>query len=158
MDLSGFCTKDSSEEGSWMEIMDFDWETPIGAQVLVLGPDSKEAVKIADEEEKIQQKRLADMFAKGVAKKNETDLESSEEKAIFRAVRLTKGWRKIELHGKEYPYSPDNAKWLYGNSPHIRNQVLAYYQNRKNFTKPELLSSPKQSGANSPSTTRVKGE
>lgn len=158
MDLSQYCTKESSEEGSWLDILDFDFETPIGAKILVLGPDSREAVRMSDEEEREAQKKLAEMFA-GAKKKgaSEPESESSEEKSVRKAVKLTKGWQDIALGDKVFEYNEKNAKWLYENSPHIRNQVLGFYQRRANFTKAGSDSSKKPSETKSGSTTRAKG-
>ena len=158
MDLSQYCTKESSEEGSWLDILDFDFETPIGAKILVLGPDSREAVRMADDEEREAQKRLADMFA-GAKKKgaSEAEQESGEEKAVSKAVKLTKDWKEISLGDKVFEFNEKNARWLYENSPHIRGQVLGFYQRRANFIKAGSDSSKKPSETRSGSTTRARG-
>ena len=137
MDVSVFNTKDKSDEGSWMPILDFDWETPVGADILVLGPDSREAVAIIDEEESFNQRRIAESFAGNKKAKAEAEGEVSVDKAIRKAVRLTLGWRNIEWEGKEFPFTPENATKLYTKVSHIRVQVLNYYRDRSTFTTPE---------------------
>lgn len=158
MDLSLMNTADSSEEGAWLDILDFDWETPVGCSVLVLGPDSKDAARISDEEEKFNQKRLAEAFA-GSAKKAKGVAEVDEdgvEKAIRKAVKLTKGWKDVEWDGKPFPFTPANAAMLYSKIPHIRTQVLNFYRDRANFTKPEYASWRKRFGDGSSSTSPEK--
>lgn len=155
MDLSQFCTKESSEAGSWLEVMDWDGETPIGASILVLGPDSNEAMKIADEMEKDAQKQMAEMFAnkKAAAPAPST---TGQEKLTGRAVRLTKGWKNLSLGERAFDFNEPNARWLYENSPFIRDQVLSFHQKRVNFTKSGSPSLPKQSAITSGSTTPAK--
>jgi hypothetical protein len=152
MDIASLCTKEQSEEGSWMEIMGLDYVTPIGAQILVLGPDSSEVVKMADTEQRRALKILSDLQTKKNSKALDEE-EPSDVSAVRRACLLTKNWRSIELGGKQYEYSKDNATWLYTNSPHIRDQVLRYYQERANFIKPGSKNSQKRSGGNSSSNT-----
>lgn len=152
MDLSLMATSESSEQGSWMPVLDFDWETPVGCSILVLGPDSKEAMQIADEEEKYNQRKLAESFAG----KGTKDAEVGADKAIRKAVRLTKGWENIEWAGTPFTYSADNALKLYTASPHIRTQVLNYYRDRTHFTKPEYANWRKLFGETSSSITLEK--
>lgn len=153
MDISLFDTKSLSDSGSWLDIVDFDFVTPIGCSILVLGPDSDPAVKIADEEEKATQQRMFDSFS---GKKTAEDEETRTEKDIRKAVRITKDWKDIEWDGAEFPYSEANAEKLYRYVPHIRMQVLTYYSNRLNFTQPGYASWKKPSGQVSSSTTRAK--
>jgi len=158
MDLSLMNTADSRDAGSWMPVLDFDWETPIGCSILVLGPDSKEAVGIMDEEEKYNQRRLAESFAGNKASKASLDNEVSVDKAIRKAVKLTKGWKDVEWDGKEFPYTEANAVLLYTKIPHIRTQVLNYYRDRANFTVPEYANWRKRFGEGPSSTLREKAE
>ena len=150
-DLSVLCTKESSEEGSWLEILDMDYETKIGMSILVLGPDSKAAIKIADEDQRTAIRKMADAAVKKNSSAKEDD-ETTEEASIRRACAVVKTWKSsddspLTLGGKEFPYSSDNAKFLFENSPHIRNQVLMFYQNRANFTKLGSQNSAPQSEA-----------
>lgn len=158
MDMSLMNTLDSSEAGSWMPVLDLDWETPIGCGILVLGPDSKNAMAIMDEEEKFNQRRLAESFAGNKAAKDRADNELGADKAIRKAVRLTKDWRNIEWDGQPFPYSEDNAIKLYTKVPHIRAQVLGYWRDRAHFTRPEYANWRKQFGDDSSSITHEKVE
>jgi len=157
MDLSLMATDVQSEEGTWMPVLDFDWQTEIGCSILVLGPDSKEAMAIADEEEKLNQRRLANTF---VSKGKDTDKESpvDDGPAIRKAVRLTKGWKDVEWAGAPFPYTEGNAMILYTKAPHVRNQVLGYWRDRSHFTSPEYASWRKRFGEGSSSTTPAKAE
>lgn len=151
-DIAALCTKEQSEEGSWMDILDMDYVTPIGAQILVLGPDSAAVVKFSDDESRKAIKAMAEIQMR---KKTPTLDEEppSDSTAIRKAAALTKGWRNLDVGGKEFKYSPENAVWLYTNSPHIRDQVLRFYQDRANFTKTGSKSLSKRSGESSGSTT-----
>ena len=150
MDLSLLNTKDASEEGTWMPVLDLDWTTPFGdAQVLVLGPDSSEAARLVDEEERLTQRHLAEAFANKQTKVAE---DGKEDRDIRKACRITKNWKEIDWEGKPFPYSPDNAKMLYTKVPHLRAQVLMHYNQRSNFTSPEYASWRKRFGEDSSST------
>ena len=158
MDLALMNTADSSEEGAWLEILDFDWETPIGCSLLVLGPDSREALKINDEEEKFNQKRLAESFAGSKKSKDSADNEVGADKAIRKALALTKGWKDVEWDGKPFPFNTENALILFTKIPHIRVQVLNFYRDRANFMKPEYANWRKRFGEGSSSTSPGKAE
>ena len=152
MDLGKLCTKVASEQGSWLTIMDFDGATPVGMEIRVLGPDSKEAIRIADDDERMALKRFADA-AGGSKVKPSQDTETSEERAIRKACALSKDWRATDgkdiiINGAAFPYSETNARWLFENSPHIRNQVISFYVDRSNFTTPGSQPSAPLSGEN----------
>jgi hypothetical protein len=163
MDFAAFNTLETSEEGSWMTVADFDGED-LDAQILVLGPDSKEVNKIAYEEEKENQKKLADIFSESAKKgKNNKKAEVIEDgpedrtqKDIDKAVRLTKGWKNIDWLGQELPFNKGNASMLYTNVSMLRNQVLNYYRDLSHFIKPGQPNSKKQSGKDSSLTTQEK--
>jgi hypothetical protein len=155
MDMALLNTADRSEDGSWMDVLDLDWETPLGCSILVKGPDSKDALILLDEEERFNQKRLVDSYAN---KKGTPDPEVSADKAIRKAVRMTKGWQDMEWAGEAFPFTEENAIKLYTKVPHIRTQVLTYYRDRVNFTTPEYASWRKRFGDGSSSTTPAKEE
>ena len=138
MDLSVFNTTDTSEAGTWFELTDFDGVTLLGASILVMGPDSQEASRIADEEEKMTSRKLAEAFA--TANKQpvkDTDKELSSDRAVRKAVRITKGWKNIEWGAVILPYSTENALMLYSKVPLFRYQVLNFHNASSHFTKPE---------------------
>lgn len=155
MNLAKFDTRAASEEGQWLDILDWDWETKIGFRVKVLGPDSITAARINDEEEKAMQSKIAALYAKGVKAMPEEDA-LSVEKAINKAVKLTVAWEGAEWDGKELPFNAENAKMLYTQCSHIRTQVLAFFNTKANFTRAESSSSAPSSDSASPSTTRGK--
>jgi hypothetical protein len=156
VDLKLFDTLETSEHGAWMPVMDFDWVTPIGCSILVLGPDSKEAIAIQDEEERFAQRRMIESVSKKDDDKDES--KASVEKAVQKAIRLTKGWKDIVWGGEAFEYSELNARILYTKSPHIRNQVLGYYRDRSNFTTPEYATWKSRFGKDSTSTSPEKAE
>lgn len=138
MDISRFNTVDQSEAGSWLKLKDWDMVTEIGAEILVLGPDSAEANAISMEQERKSREVLADiMTRKGPGAKVKIDEESKTARDVDMAVRITKDWKDIDWDGKKFPYSKANAVQLYSKSPFIRDQVLSFYNDRLNFTKPE---------------------
>lgn len=157
MNLSRFDTRTGSGEGQWLDILDWDWETKIGFRVKVLGPDSSEAAKIADEEEKSFQAKLAEAYARGKKKDLEQD-ELSVDRSIEKAARLTVDWEGAEWEGKPLPFTKENAIMLYTNCSHIRTQVLSYHAAKANFTKGESSNSAPSSDSASRSTTRAKKE
>lgn len=157
MNLARFDTRTISEEGQWLDILDWDWETKIGFKIKVLGPDSSVAARIADDEEKQFQAKLASAYARG--KKSVADDEEdamSVAKAIAKAVKLTVSWEGAEWEGKELPFNAENAKMLYTQCSHIRTQVLSFYSGKTNFTKAESSNSEPSSDSDSRSTTRAK--
>lgn len=157
MNLSRFDTRETSEDGKWLDILDWDWETKIGFKIKILGPDSMEAAKIADEEEKQFQATLADLYARG-KKPSITVTELSVQRAVEKAARLTLDWEGGEWEGKPFPFSHENAIMLYTNCSHIRTQVLSYHASKINFTKGESSNSVPSSDSDSRSTTHAKKE
>lgn len=155
MNLSRFDTRTGSEEGQWLDILDWDWETKIGFKIKVLGPDSSEAAKIADEEEKQFQAKLAEAYARG-KKKELADEELSVDRAIEKAARLSVDWEGGEWEGKPLAFSRENAIMLFTKCSHIRTQVLSYHAAKANFTKGESGNSAPSSDSASRSTTRAK--
>lgn len=156
MNLAKFDTRSASEEGQWLDILDWDWETKIGFRVKVLGPDSMVAARINDEEEKAFQAKLAAAYAKGAKSTSEDSELLSVEKAVSKAVKLTVAWEGAEWEGDELPFNEKNAAMLYTQCSHIRTQVLAFYNQKANFTKGESKGSAPSSSSASNSTTRAK--
>lgn len=134
-DLSLMSTLEKSEEGSWMHVYNLVGEE-LDSELLVLGPDSKEAARIANEAEKEAWKKMAEL-AGNTKKKGKVveEEDTSIEDQIKKACRLTKDWKNIEWAGKPFPYNKENAEKLFTQSPAIRDQVLRFYNNRANFTK-----------------------
>jgi hypothetical protein len=79
-----------------------------------------------------------------------------QDRLVSRAVRLTKGWKDLDIEGRDFAFTTPNCQWLYENSPFIRDQVLTFHQKRSNFTKPGSPNSPMPSGTESGSTTPAK--
>ena len=156
MGMAIFDTKATSDAGKWLEPLDLDWETKIGCSILVMGPDSEEAAKISDEEDRFTQSRLVASWSGGKVKPTEDEIKN--EKEIRKAVRITKDWKDIEWGGVVFPYSVKNAERLYTQCPIIRAQVISYYNNRSNFMTPGYATWKAQSGHASSSTSPVEKE
>jgi hypothetical protein len=114
-----------------MSILDLNGD-PLDCQILVFGPDSHEAAKIANETEKAAWKQLAAAAGKKGGKQDGEDGESVD-KLVDKAIRMTKGWKNIQWAGKEFEFNDTNARQLYTKGPYIRDQVLRFYQDRSNF-------------------------
>ena len=56
-----------------------------------------------------------------------------EERLIERLVAITQRFENIELNGVQYDGSPENAKKLYREQLWIRDQVVAFVEDRANF-------------------------
>ncbi|WP_339715695.1 hypothetical protein [uncultured Sneathiella sp.] len=56
-----------------------------------------------------------------------------EERLIERLVAITQRFENIELNGVQYDGSPENAKKLYCEQLWIRDQVVAFVEDRANF-------------------------
>lgn len=144
MDFKAFNTADSSEEGTWMTILDLSGNK-LDAQIKVLGPDSREAGAIDIEVERESSKKLGDMFASKASKKSNVDapMDSAKEadarveSDVARAIRLTKGWKNISWGKDELKFDKANATMLYTKVATIREQVLSFYRDRSNFIAPE---------------------
>lgn len=139
-DLSYLNTVDKSEEGVWMPVLDLDGN-PLDTEILLLGPDSMEATKIANEVQKDVYKRIAESAGKGAKNVQEEDLVGEQ---IDQAVRITKGWKNLQWDGPELPFNHANAVMLYTQSPIIREQALRFYRDRSNFTKSGSKNSKKR--------------
>lgn len=153
MDLSLLNTKDASEEGRWLPLLDLDWKTPLGIEFKVLGPDSDEAAAIALEEERTNQRKLADIFS-GTQKKDEA-VESSDSREIRKCARLVVDWRGEVIWGDKgaLGFNKENLNLVISKVPHIRRQVIQYYNDRANFTSAAYRDWKKQSSLPSASTT-----
>lgn len=63
----------------------------------------------------------------------EMTLEELEEQAVDMAIVRTKGWKNIQVEGKEVEFSEANARAIYTEHPFIREQVLKEAGNNLNF-------------------------
>ena len=147
MDLSLLNTKDGSEQGAWFTPK-WDGE-PLDCKFKVLGPDSKVAIKYTDDLSKNVQSKFALMVAgaqkNGKVKDLPEDTETFEDKDIAKASAIIVGWENVQWEGKEFPYSPENAKFLMEKASFLRNQILRFHDEQANFTPGGSLSSKKQS-------------
>jgi len=139
IELSVYDTTTGSDEGRWVEPVDFNGKK-IGIRIKILGPDSKRYAEIKNALQKEMYQALA-QINNGLEPQKE-EPESVREAKFYAA--LTIDWEPINekdpilWNGKPFPYSEKNAITLYNTVPLIRSQVKLYCENRRNFTKPGL--------------------
>ncbi len=66
-------------------------------------------------------------------KKPKLNAEDIDEEALDLIAACITGWRNIELDGKPYPFSADNAKALLRRLPWLREQLDEAIADRANF-------------------------
>lgn len=138
-DLDAVDTVPGSEAGAWLTITQIGSDKPLldkdgkPVRIKTLGPDSKahhRAMTAA------MQKRQ-DMPDEATV---EDRMESGLAAGIEVMVAVTLAWEGIydKESGEPVPLTPENAKALYEGFPHIRGQVDAFAQARRNFTTASL--------------------
>lgn len=126
MDLSKLQTVDNHESGAECNIL-----SPVDGKltdvfIKLKGIDSKEWRK----QRKHQTTKL--LAAKASGKLEDLDFDNLDIQAL---VECTVDWKGITENKKPYPFSKENAKDLYENSPYIVQQLLEFIGKRENFTK-----------------------
>lgn len=118
MDLAQFFTRDRAESGTEMKLV-----TPSGEYIrdedgtywtlTVAGTDSthfKNAVKAAQNER---------------GRRDDDGVEG--------AASLVLGWNRMVLNGENLPFSKDNVRKVLSDYPFIREQVMNFAADRRNF-------------------------
>lgn len=126
MDLSKLQTVDNHESGAECNILSPGDGKLTDVFITLKGIDSKEW---RSQKKKQTSKLLA---AKASGKLDELDFDKLDIEAL---VECTVDWRGITQNKKPYPFSKENAKALYENSPFIVQQLLDFIGKRENFTK-----------------------
>ena len=134
MDLSTLSTKQLSEEGSVLTLLDPRTDEPLvnpdGSSVMITlsGMDGQ---RYRDHQRRIQNRRL-----KGLGRgksKIDLDAEEMEKEALELLAACTIGWSGIDgKDGNPLPFTTANAELLYGES-WIRIQVDQFIGDRQNF-------------------------
>lgn len=134
MDFSKLDTTKHADEGAELELLSpiddtvlRDEKTGEAVTIKVIGTDSKDYTKVY---QKIQDRRIQKRFKKG---KTTITAAEMQEEAMDMLVACTKGWKHIEIEGKELAFSEDNARMLYTKFPWVREQVDAFVSDRANF-------------------------
>jgi hypothetical protein len=140
IDLGRFDTVSASEEGRWLEPVDFNGKS-IGFKIKLHGPDSRLYLQLKQEAQRDGYRIMADI-ANGLEPR-ESKL-SQEDQDILLCSRLSITWQSTDdddvvYDGKPFPCTLDNAKVLYSKAAAIREQVLRFIGSRRNFTKPESV-------------------
>lgn len=128
MDLKALSTKQKSEEGVWLNILDMAGDPMVDengknpARLKVVGTNSKQF--------KAQQKMMMDASAK---KKN--GLSASEKLEWSMKIYSTAivDWENIEWEGKVLPFTLANVKMVLEEAEPVLKQVVAFVDDSSNF-------------------------
>lgn len=137
LDLSLHDTLTPSNEGAWFTPIGLDG-SPIGIRIRLLGPDSDEYVRAADEKARELAQRMIAARSNDVAIKGD-DL--SAEATIKTLARITTAWEplatdeSVTWQGEEFPCTQENAAKLYRHVPYLREQADRFASRRANFTR-----------------------
>lgn len=66
---------------------------------------------------------------------NDLSIDDQHKKTTDKLVALTVGWSGIDMDGKEYKFTPENARKLYSNPGYewLRLQVIEFVETAENF-------------------------
>lgn len=125
MDINKLQTVSDHEEGAECNILSPVDGMPTDVYIKIKGSDSK-AWRQA---KKSQMARIIDARQKD--EMDRLDYEAMDAEAL---ASITISWRGITKDGKPFEFSQDNALKLYQESPAVAGQLLAYIEQRENFT------------------------
>lgn len=126
MDLNQLQTVTSHDEGAECNILSPIDGSKTDVFIKIKGADSK----VWRSAKKTQMSQI--IAARADDKMDDLDYESMDAEALAEA---TISWRGITKDGKPYGFSKENALKLYKESPAVTNQLLAFIEQRANFTK-----------------------
>jgi len=126
MDLNQLQTVSSHDEGAECNILSPIDGMPTDVFIKIKGADSK-AWRAA---KKSQMSQI--IAARADDKLDKLDYDSMDAEAL---AEVTISWKGITKDGKPYGFSKENALTLYKESPAVLNQLLAFIEQRANFTK-----------------------
>lgn len=104
-----------------------DEETKEPVTISLVGKDSHEHHQAAHESTNRRIERSARR------KKVQMTSEELSEETLDILVACTKDWKHIAVDGKKVGFNPINARALYKRFPFIREQVIAFIEDRANF-------------------------
>lgn len=125
MDINKLQTVSDHEDGAECNILSPVDGMPTDVYIKIKGSDSK-AWRQA---KKSQMARIIDARQKD--EMDRLDYEAMDAEAL---ASITISWRGITKDGKPFEFSQDNALKLYQESPAVAGQLLAYIEQRENFT------------------------
>lgn len=136
-DLAKVETRSRIEEGVFFPILRMDNRQPIvddkGAE-LMIKLSGADASRIRSAIEEREAARKADASAKGLQVIPPQSWQEQEDERIADLVMLTEGWTdNVELDGKPFPFSKENAAMLYRRFPEIAEQMTARATSRLSF-------------------------
>lgn len=128
-DLKQFDTRPLANAGVEIELKDLRTGKGSGAFITVVGTDSD----VFSELIVTRSRTMADAITRNGGKPLERKL--LDELTAETLAGCTLGWRPMTLGGEGFPFSYDNAKYLYANFPAIREQINTEIADRSNFIK-----------------------
>lgn len=136
-DLAVIETRKHAEEGAFFPILNPKTKEPLiddGGNELKIKISGADASRIKSAVEEREARRRAAIAEKPDAMAEYNHWKAREQDMIDDLVLLTEGWTdNIELDGKPFPFSKDNARELYQKFPEIAEQMTARATNRLNF-------------------------
>ena len=129
MDLTKLTTSEKAEIGSKMEVVHPATGVPTGVTITIAGVDSK---TYQEAQHRIANKRMRRMNSRGSMKFALTS-EEVELESIELLARCTLGWEEVDWEGDPLKFSLENAKMLYTELLWLREQVVAFMEDRANF-------------------------
>lgn len=135
MDLSSLSTKQLSEEGAVLTVLDPRTDEPLvnsdGSSV-TLTLSGMDGARYREHQRKIQNRRLKNLGRGGKAKLD-LDAEELEKESLELLAACTLGWEGIEWKGAPLPFTQANAEMLYTELSWLRVQVDQFIGDRQNF-------------------------
>lgn len=125
MDINKLQTVNDHEEGAECNVLSPVDGMPTDVYIKIKGSDSK-AWRQA---KKSQMAKIIDARQKD--EMGGLDYEAMDAEAL---ASITISWRGITKDGKPFEFSKDNALKLYQESPAVTAQLLAFIEQRENFT------------------------
>lgn len=124
MDLSKLNTAQLSDEGVEMQL-----RHPVNGELLDCW------ITLCGQDSRVHRQKRKEIRSKAMKQKIEDAVEASEQHAMDLRIASTLGWRGLEIDGKEFKYSADNAVKLYSDPGFdwLVNQVDRFMGDRANF-------------------------
>jgi len=126
IDLAAFDTRGGANEGRELELKSPDGRAT-GIRLVLRGADSDayEAARRAQ--------AAANRAALLKNRQKQFTLEELDEQALELLVAATAGWSAFSWKGEAFAYTAANARKLYREFPHFREQADAFLAERANF-------------------------
>ena len=133
-DLASLDTTTACDKGTEIELKHPVTNVPLGMFIKIIGKDSKEFKDFT--RQKINERLRKDALSQKRGKDPEIrTIEGIEEENIELLTLCTKGWRGVELNGKELPFTPENVKKVYKEYSWIYEAINTSIGELDNFLK-----------------------